>query len=407
MTAMPAPLSVGGRTTPTGRRATAAATAVMLIAAWPPFLTGVMSVSLRDIGLGLSELGLGVAIFFGAAALCSPVGGRVVGRLGPLVSLRIVVVAVAVSFVLLWRAEGVAQVLLALGIAGVANALVQPGCVTLVRSVVPRRRWGMALGVVQSAIPASVVVSAALLPSVTGSLGWEVTYLTAAVITTGVLLLLRGSGPRPAARPAAAVGGGGATKARAAVTVALLLVIAICGAAAASTVPAFGSAGADAVGLPASRAGLWVAAAGILCVTVRIGATVLAARLAGRGPAGPVLVLIGLFALGACGFFGVASSGERGYGPALVVAYGFGWGWTGVVNLLVGLTVSDVARATGWTQAGVFAGSATGPVAFAAVLTSEDRLAAGWWCCAASVALGATLLGVLFAITRSSGESIA
>lgn len=409
MTVNPAPVSIDDPTVMTGRRATAAATAVMLIAAWPPFLTGVMAVSLRDIGLGLSELGLGVAVFFGTAALCSPIGGRVVGRLGPLASLRIVVIVVAVAFVLLWQAHGVAQVLLALGLAGLANALVQPGCVTLVRSVVPRRRWGVALGVVQSAIPASVVVSAALLPSVTGTLGWEATYLTAAVLTLGVLLLLRGDGPRPAARGADPIGGVAVTETetRAGLMVALLLVIAICGAAAASTVPAFGSTGADAVGLSASRAGLWVAAAGIMCVVVRIGATVLAARLARRGPAGPVLVLAGLFVLGACGFVGVASSGQQGYGPALAVAYGFGWGWTGVVNLLVGLTVSDVARATGWTQAGVFAGSAIGPVAFAAVLTSEDRLAVGWWCCATSVALGAVLLGVLLATVRPAGESIA
>lgn len=368
----------------------------MLVAAWPPFLTGVIATALAPIGLGVVELGLGVSLFFLAAAVLSPLGGRFVARWGASIGLRVVNLGMAMLFVLLATISSVTQLLVLLTFAGALNALVQPSTNLLVRSRVSPAQLGTGLGIVQAAIPATLVASAALLPLVSGVAGWRCAYLVGAVCAVAGAALVPSSPATPRASSAPRTSAtlppraaAGARNARVDARLLLLMLVAAFGASAALAISAFAATAASDVGLTPGAASAWVAIAGLACASVRIAAGVVAGR--ARTARAGVAVIAVLFALGLVGFLVLAFGGPGAVGPAMAVAYGFGWAWTGVLNLVVARISTDVASSTGLTQLGVFAGCAAGPIAFAMVSESLSFMA-GWISCAVYLSLGLVLL---------------
>ena len=98
-----------------------------------------------------------------------------------------------------------------------------------------------------------------------------------------------------------------------------------------------------------------------------------------------------MMATGAVGMalFATGSTAAFYVGTALVFA--LGWSWPGLLTFaVVRLNPSAPAVATSYTQTGVFAGGATGPLAFGLLVSGGSyRLA---WSAAALAMVGATAL---------------
>jgi MFS family permease len=141
-------------------------------------------------------------------------------------------------------------------------------------------------------------------------------------------------------------------------------------------------------GLPAPVAGGVVIAANVLGIVVRLTAGVWADRVGSDGYR-PVAFLMAAGAIGAV-LLGVGSL------PLLIagalLAYGFGWGWSGLTYFLVVRGSAEHAGSTSSViQAGGMAGSASGPLVMGLLLQVADYRWA-WWCVAALTTVGAVVV---------------
>jgi hypothetical protein len=151
-------------------------------------------------------------------------------------------------------------------------------------------------------------------------------------------------------------------------------------------------------GLTAPVAGATVVAANMLGIAVRLAAGVWADRVNSDGYR-PVALLMAAGAIGAV-LLGVGSP------PLLVVgallAYGFGWGWSGLTYFLVVRGPAEHAGSTSSViQAGGMAGSATGPLAMG-LLLHVTGYAVAWACVAAATGLGALIVARAASMARVS-----
>ncbi|WP_159499010.1 MFS transporter [Microbacterium sp. 18062] len=357
-------------------RVVTAATLTMLVAAWPPFLVAVLAPSMSAIGVDVALVAGGVAVFFALAAVLSPLGGRMVGRVGPQCALRLVAGgSAAICGCLAFAGDGTA-VLVALGAVGALNCIVQPATNALIRAGVPVRSQGLGFGIVQAAIPFTVVAAGALVPLVRSTGTWRAAFVVAAGVGVVALIAVpRSAGsasrPRDAVRRVA-------TRSWGSPQLAVLALAAACAAASATALAALAASGGAGMGLPADAIAVAIAAMGLACAALRA----LAGRLAGwrpdsKAPTG-LLVMIVLFLIGAGGFALLATGDRDLFSVGVILAYGFGWAWTGVLNLVVSSRSDDVARATGRTQMGVFAGAALGPAVFAFLAGGDPALRFSW-----------------------------
>jgi MFS family permease len=149
-------------------------------------------------------------------------------------------------------------------------------------------------------------------------------------------------------------------------------------------------------GLTALQAGAAVVAANVLGIAVRLAAGLWADRVSSDGYR-PVAFLMAAGGIGAL-LLGVGSP------PLLVVgallAYGFGWGWSGLTYFLVVRGPAEHAGSTSSViQAGGMAGSATGPLAMGLLLHATGY-AVAWACVAAATGLGALVVARAASVAR-------
>ena len=372
----------------------------------PVFLTGTLAVQL-EAGLHVSTTAIGgaVATFFGASALSSVRAGRLAERLGPF---KVILVAVGLAAgtllgtgLVVTSLPGLLGFLVA---GGLANGAMQPAVNLLLARAVADRRQGLAFGVKQAAIPTSTLLSGLAVPALALTAGWHVAYLAAAglALLVGAVLVSGGRrlmpGPtaaRPAPRahdagdddaggevdrPGAASGGG--FDARPLVFLAAAMA---CAVAASNAMGSFVVPGAVHDGVAPGVAGLVSAAGSVVGLSTRVGFGWRSDRSGLRGHRaadahiGTVTALIAVGALG----YGALALGSLGLlVPAVLVAYGGGWGYNGLFNLAVVRAYPDSpARATGVTQVGTYLGGMVGPLGFGIV---ADHLGfdAGWAMCA-------------------------
>ena len=83
----------------------------------------------------------------------------------------------------------------------------------------------------------------------------------------------------------------------------------------------------------------------------------------GRGHGTDIAVIAGLLAAGAAGLGLLAVSGTVPLVAGVVLGFGFGWAWPGLMNFaVVRLHPQAPAAATSITQTGVYAGGCLGPL---------------------------------------------
>ena len=85
-----------------------------------------------------------------------------------------------------------------------------------------------------------------------------------------------------------------------------------------------------------------------------------------------------LLTLGLLAMLGLSTGTTTGFVLGSIAAFGFGWGWNGLFNLIVALArPQQIAAATGLTQSGVFLGGTVGPLCFA-LIAQDDNFRAAW-----------------------------
>ncbi|RLP93221.1 MFS transporter [Micromonospora sp. CV4] len=365
-------------------RASAGAVLTTVACVLPVFLLGGLAVQMgADLGFSPAGLGLAVAVYFGVSALASVPSGRLVERYGPALVARCGIVLAAGSMLavaVLARSYPVLVALLALSAA--ANALGQLASNAALAQHVPTRRQGLSFGVKQAAIPVSTLLAGVAVPTIALTAGWRWAFVAAA----GAALTTLPAVPRQLpgrARRADAKRAGRATAALVVIGVAATLA-----AAAANALGTFLVDSAAARGLSPGLAGLTLTLGSAVCVAARVGA----GWLADRRTSGHVALIAAMLVVGAGGLGLLALTGTVPLVVGVVLGFGLGWAWPGLVNFaVVRLHPQAPAAATSITQTGVYAGGCLGPLSLGP-LAAHLGYPAMWTTAAVSMLLAAALM---------------
>ncbi|SCE83869.1 Predicted arabinose efflux permease, MFS family [Micromonospora coriariae] len=379
-TRTPAPDSA--RTSPI--RAGAGAVLTTVACVLPVFLLGGLAVQMgADLGFSPAGLGLAVAVYFGVSALASVPSGRLVERYGPAMVARcgIVLAAGSMLAVAVFARSYPALVAL-LALSATANALGQLASNAVLAQHVPARRQGLSFGVKQSAIPVSTLLAGAAVPTIALTAGWRWAFVAAAGAALTTLPAVPRQMPDRARRADAKRAG------RATVALVVIGVAATLAAAAANALGTFLVDSAAARGLSPGLAGLTLTLGSAVCVVARVGAGWLADRRTG----GHVALIAAMLVVGAGGLGLLALTGAVPLVAGVVLGFGLGWAWPGLMNFaVVRLHPQAPAAATSITQTGVYAGGCLGPLSLGP-LAAHLGYPAMWTTAAVSMLLAAALM---------------
>ncbi|QOC93425.1 MFS transporter [Micromonospora craniellae] len=362
----------------------------MVAASIAPFLVGTMSVQIgATFDFTARDIALGVACYYLTSAVISPFGGRLVGRLGTELALRLACAGCTLGLVVAATAVSASGVVLALALLGLPNSLVQPASNQVLASVTSVRRQGLSFGLVQSAIPVATLLSGVLLGIFGQGASWRTAFwLVAALTVVGQFVITKGptaAGPSRRGKPEQGPDDapvGGRTFMVALVAGGLLASLA------AATLPAFVAVTGQGSGLGPAAVATAQVVGSLACIVARVSFTWRGAVLGGPRLLSGVTCLL-LF--GAGGYLLLGTGTAWVFGLGAVLAYACGWGWNGIFNLsLTRARPGRIAASTGLAQAGIFGGGVLGPLAFVAVGRNGGYTSA--WSFMALVAVAAAVL---------------
>jgi MFS family permease len=350
----------------------------------PVFLVGGLAVQIsRELGFSPAGLGVAVALYFAASAVCSIPAGWLVERYGDRLTSRAGVLLSVLSLLgtaLLARSYTSLVVIMMVGAA--ANALGQLSANLSLARQVPRHRQGLSFGVKQAAIPIATLLAGAAVPTIALTAGWRWAF----VVVAGLCLLalpVAPRGPRPPARPA---GAGDPSADRATAALVVVAIGAMLSAGSASALGIFLVDSAVAQHINPGTAGTVLTMGSLVGVAARIGGGWLADRRRGNH----LLVVAATLAIGAAGLVLLALPGMASLVVGTVVGFGLGWSWPGVLNFaVVRLNPKAPAAATSITQAGVYVGGCLGPLVFGVLAAHSYPLA---WLVAAGAMVAAAVM---------------
>lgn len=365
--------SAGTRRPPLGIRALAAASLCTTLGVLPPFLLGALSFSIRqEMGFGQARLGAAIAVFFAVSALASIPGGRVADRIGAKLGMSL---AVGLSLVGLLGTAALATSwwhLVAFHmLGGCAAGLSSPATSLALARHVPPTRQGLAFGLSKGAGPTATMLAGLAVPAIALTIGWRWAY---AIVALGGALFWLVLPDDTSPRKEAAGRDSGTQRNRGSRLPLVILALAV----------GFG------MGATHSMASFFVESAIDRGFDPGFAGSVLAfgslTGVVGRGVWGWVLdrwqgsqlaLVAALMAVGGAATF---AFGGVSSGPGLVavaaVAFGAGWGWSGVFVLaVVRLHPQAPARATGITAAGMFVGGTVGPLTFGTIAHAASYVA--------------------------------
>lgn len=380
-------------------RTTASSTIATTLAVLPVGLLGALAVLVRaELGFSEARLGLTFTLYFLAAAVASAPGGSFADRVGAPRAIRLWSVVIGVSLIGI-AALAVNWVVLVgfLLVAGFANGAVQPATNRALSNRAIRFE-ALAFGIKQSAVPLAYSLAGLSVPMIALQFGWRWAMGSASLL---VLFILALEPRRPADVDGASRDRG--TRSRTAsptgrpvpMTGLLILAAAIgLGTAAAISTNAFFVESAVARGFDPGLGGLMLAVGSGTAIVTRMGIGWLV-DLRPEVPSHRYFTLVAvMLAAGAAGYVLLSLAAT----PALIVvggvlAFGFGWGWTGLLIFAVAtIDRSSAARATGIVQTGVFIGGVFGPSAFG-LLVTHVSFGAAWLMNAVTALLAVVAIG--------------
>ncbi len=345
---------------------------------YPAFLTGAVSVQLRqDLGLTERDIGIAIGCFFASAALGSALLGSIAERLGGVRAMKVGLSMTLVSaglLALLARSAPVFWALLL--IAGASNALTQPSANLLLAGGMHPDRLGSALAVKQSGMPLATMLGGLAVPAIALTVGWEAAFAAGAVLAAVAWTALLALDPNAERAPRPP--GGAASRGRVPdlpmATLAMYALVGGLAAAGAGSMVSFLVSGAEAAGMAPGPSGLLLTAGSIVGITSRLQH----GRLADQGRVVPLTRVALLLAIGGGGLLLLALDQPLMYAIGIVPAFGAGWAWPGLFNLSVIRTNPTApAAATGVSQTGVYLGAGTGP-ALGGVIVEQFGYGALW-----------------------------
>lgn len=362
-----------------------AASLATMCSALPAFLTGALSVQIRnDLGYSITMVGLFIGSAFAVAGLASAWLGRLAQILGPGRALRTGLSGTALTMMAIaaW-ADRPWKFVLLIGFSGFVNALNQPAANLLLSNRVRKERLGMALAVKQSGMPGSALLGGAAVPAIALTAGWRWAYVAAAVLT---LLAI-------AMQPMGAADSVKLTSARSndarpdmpSRLLALYATVGFLGATTAGAMVSLLTSGATDAGMGEGLAGWLLSAGSAAGITSRLyqGWAVDSRAIL------PIQRLVWLLGIGSLGLVLMSTTSPLSYALAVVPAFAAGWAWPGLFNLsVIRNNPSAPASATGITQTGIFVGAGSGPV-IGSVIVDNFGYRPLWILCAVGLAAGA------------------
>jgi predicted MFS family arabinose efflux permease len=359
---------------------TAIATAAMATSTLPLYGVSALGPVLReDLGLSTPQHGSLVAVTIGAAALLSMSAGRLIDRVGARWGLIGLCAAVVATLVAGSFAQAYGWLLVALAFAGVGQALANPATNVLISARIQPPGDGPAIGLKQSGVQISALLSGLLLPWMATRYGWQWGLRTSAALAlvVGVLVSF-----------VRAPAGRARTNGRRALPSSLFrlalfcFVLASANAAVAAYLPLFA---VEELGYSNGLAGAVLACFGAAGVFGRIWW----ARLAADRDTRPATMLTGM----------AAAATLCAVPLMLATLADLGWlVWVGALGVGLSATAAyavamldvvrnargDTGRASGLVSVGFFLGFAAGPIVFG-LLADHAGYLVGW------IAVGATL----------------
>lgn len=342
------------------------------------FALGVLAPFLRaDVGLSRAQLGSLTTVFFLVGALLSPFAGRLVDRVGGRGTLLGMFALSAAGLAGMAAAAGYATLAVAVAVAGIGTALVNPVTNQLIAVHVPRGRQGVITGVKQSGVQAGGFVAGAALPPLALLLGWRGAVLIAAGLALTGVAATRLVVPRPA--------DGGVQVADAdrrpppGRFVRWLAAYAFLMGAGVSAVGAFLVLyGVEALGLGEARAGLVVAVVGGVGVVARVVWGRAAERMATS--TAPLLVLAATSVAAQALIWAAVAAGTW---LLWVGAVAFGltaasWNAVGMLAIVREVDADATGRASGIVQSAFYLGFVVCPVLFGASVDATGGYDVGW-----------------------------
>lgn len=371
------------------RGLTALLTTAMAFSMMQLFLLGALGPRLVE-RLGVSEtlLGLTTTVGFGTAAVLSPLGGRIVDRVGPRRALVTLLGLSALALALIGSAPGPGLLLAAVALGGVPQALANPATNKAILAAVPPARRGAVTGTKQAGVQWGAFAAGLPLASAAGVLGWRGAVWTAAVTALLAAVWARHTAPphmsptrTPRAGPTAPAPRAGppALAAPAAADrrpIAWLAAFSVfLGAGIASVNTYLALYGADRLGMGPAVAGALVAVLGVAGIAGRVGWA--RAAVPGRAPWLP-----GSLATAAVAAALLLALAE--HAPPLAWAGAVAVGLFAVAGNAVSMVLVIQRSAPGragqdsaLVAAGFFAGFAVGPPLFG-TLAARGRYDQGW-----------------------------
>jgi MFS family permease len=349
----------------------------------PVFLTAALAVQISDeLGFDAAGLGVVVALYFGVSAFASLPTGWIVERVGPTTTSRIAVVGAAgLMLAIAFGARSYGLLVTILMCSCWCNVMGQLSSNLTLARFVPARRLGLSFGFKQSCVPLATLLSGLAVPTLALTVGWRWAFIAGA----GLALLALPLTPRSPERyvrtrvdPAE----------RATGALAVIGVGAGLGAASAGALGAFLVVSAVRQGVDPGLAGLVLTLGSVVGLAMRLVNGWLADRRAG----GHIAVVAASMAIGAIGVALLAVPGPLALVLGTVVAFGIGWGWTGLLQFaVVRLNPGAPAAATSVVQVGTYAGAFLGPMVFG-LLATHAGFPAAWLTCAGMLVLAAVAM---------------
>jgi len=376
-------------------RAATGALTTTIACSVPVFLVGGLAVQISDdLHFSPAGLGLTVSAYFGATALASVPAGALVERYGSTAMARLGITLSATSLLAVAAlARSLWSLILILALGAGANALGQLASNTSLSRHVPVRRQGLSFGVKQAAIPVSTLLAGASVPLIALTLGWRWAFVLASAGAAAALWLVPSE--LDAGKRATGAAGERATSALVVIGMAAMLA-----AAAANGLGTFLVDSAVARGIAPGPAGLALTLGSLVCLLARIGGGWQADLLPGR----QVGVIAGLLATGAIGLALLAVPGTAALVAGVVLGFGLGWSWPGLMNFaVVRLHPQAPADATSITQTGVYAGGCVGPLALG-TLAAAAGYPAMWAAAAVAMVSASALMVVGSVMLRGHGR---
>lgn len=357
---------------------------ISTVSALPAFVTSAFAVEVeRSLRSDVRDFGLIIAVFYGSAGIASILSGWRWSR-RPHVLIEAGCCSAA-GCVISSFSRSLPEFGVGLGIAGVGSGIMGPYVNALIAQGVSKRRQGFAFGVKQSGVPVATTVAGIVVPVLGSSLGWRnILDLEAVIVLAVAVQASRRWGDREPARSAKKMHAAAARVAPEVWTVAIVAVGMVLAGGAATALGTFAVQYGQHRGLALSAAASLVLVGGLLATASRL----LAGAATDRWRLAPMTVAAGMVVVGSAGFV-CLSLGLLWVG--VILAYGAGSGWNGLVNYAISREFpGQEAEATGVLQFGGRLGGVVGPGGFG-FLVAASSYSDAWYVAGACAVMGGTI----------------